>query len=97
MVLLLLPAVAVAACGLVRAALVVLGDERASLPVGAQLLAIIAEDVGLAPEVLPVVRIDALCLVVFFVERAPLGLEVEHPEVRILRHAVDEPRLELLR
>ena len=95
MVLLLLPAMAVRAAGHVLAALVVLGDEGARSPVPAILMAIVLEQSGLPPEVLPVVSIHALSLVVLLVVRAPLCFEVVHVEVWVPLHLLDEPDLQL--
>ena len=41
-------------------------------------------------------RVDALGLVVLSIERAPLSFEVEHPEVGVALHIVDQSRLQLL-
>ena len=95
-VLLLLPAMAVRTTRHVLAALVVLGDECARPPVAAVTAAVVLEQSGLPPEVLPVVRVDALGLVVFFVVRAPLSLEVEHVEVGVALHLLDQAHFELL-
>ena len=91
----LLPAVAAVARGLRRAALMVFCDECRTLPVCAKLSRVL-KDVGLATKVLPVVRVDALGLVVLSIERAPLSFEVEHPEVGVALHIVDQSRLQLL-
>ena len=96
MVLLLLPAVAVWAARLQATPLMVLSYERARLPVGAGFSRVI-ENVRLASEILPVVRIDALGFVVFLIEGTPLGLEVEHPEVRVTLHRVNHSRAQALR
>lgn len=42
-------------------------------------------------EVLPVMRIIALSFVVLFVERTPLSFEIEHVEICILLHEMDNP------
>ena len=93
---LLLPAVVLAAVALELAALLVLADEVAGLPRLAHLEGIVLEEVGLAAEVLPVVRVDALRLVVLGVVGAPLRLEVEHVELLVARHLVDQRRLDVL-
>mmetsp|Transcript_13602 Transcript_13602/g.21276 ORF Transcript_13602/g.21276 Transcript_13602/m.21276 type:complete len:391 (-) Transcript_13602:2271-3443(-) len=79
------------------AALGVLRDERAALPVGTLGVTGVMEDVGLAPEVLPVVSVDALgsVVVVVLVEGAPLGLEEEQVEVPVFFHVMDQPGLQL--
>lgn len=79
-VLLFLPAVAEAATRLLRTALIILRDEKARFPVWAQLVTVV-EDVGFAAEILPVMSVDALGLVMFFVVGTPLGLEVVEVEV----------------
>jgi hypothetical protein len=96
MVLLLFPAVAAGATGLVRTTFVVFGDEGARLPVPADVVCVIVVDIWLPPEVLPIVRVHALGLVVLFIEWAPLGLEIEHVEICVFGHFVDEAGLELL-
>ena len=50
---------------------------------------------GLAAEVLPVVRVNALRLVMILVIGAPLSLEVEHVELLLPGHLVDERRLDV--
>jgi hypothetical protein len=52
--------------------------------------------VRLPSEVLPVVRVDALSFVVFVVEWAPLCLKVEHVELTVTRHFVDQWCLDVL-
>ena len=47
-------------------------------------------------EVLPVVSVDALGFVVFVLEWAPLGLKVEHVELTVARHFVDQGCLDVL-
>ena len=59
----------------------VLADERACLPILAEFPGIVIKQVGLASEVVPIVRVYALSLVVRLDERAPLSLEVVHEEV----------------
>ena len=96
MVLLFLPSMAALATRLIGTPFVILGNESARLPVLAYLPGVIVVDVGLPPEVLPIMRIHALSLIVLLVEGAPLSLEVEHVEVCVLDHLVDEARLQLL-
>ena len=95
-VLLLFPAMAVMAAGHALAPLVVLGNEGPWSPVLAVDAAVVREEVGLPSEVLPVVSVDALSLVVLLVVWTPLGLEVEHVEVSVLLHLVDESHSQLL-
>ena len=45
---------------------------------------------------MPVVGIDALCLVVRLDEGAPLCLEVVHEKVGVSRHLMDEPCLDVI-
>ena len=45
---------------------------------------------------MPVVGIDALCLVVRLDEGAPLCLEVVHEKVGVSRHLMDEPCLNVI-
>jgi len=52
--------------------------------------------VKLPSEVLPVVSVDALSFVVFVVEWAPLCLKVEHVELTVTRHFVDQWCLDVL-
>lgn len=83
MILLLLPAVALAAAVLVRAAVLIVVDELAAAPVEALVLGVKVE-LRLSSVVLPVVGEDALVsLVVVFVVGTPDGLKVKHVEVRV--------------
>lgn len=91
----LFPSVTVLTTCLIRAALDVLGDECSRLPVGASLLALILEDVRLSSEILPIMSVNTLCLVMFFVEWAPLRLEIEHIEIGVLFHLMDQSRFEI--
>ena len=91
MVNLLFPAVTVRAESLQRAPLVVVSDESPSLPILAEIARLVVEEVGLAPKILPVVRVNTLRLVVLIVkEGAPLSLEVEHVEFLVARVLVDQ-------
>lgn len=74
----------------------VLRDESSWLPVRANILAVIREDIGLSSEILPVVSINTLSLIVLLVERTPFRLEVEHVKVSILFHLVNQSGFELL-
>ena len=89
MVLLLLPAVGVRAAIFVAAPVRVFSYKTLCLPILTQdgLVAVVE---GLAPQVLPIVRVHALLFVVLVWERAPRCLEVEHVEVRVLVHAVQQ-------
>ena len=84
-VLLLFPAVAVAAPILVRAAVMVFANEIFRRPILAR-HRLVSVLLWLATEVLPVVRIDAELFVMLKGKRTPGGLEVEHVKVSILRH-----------
>ena len=86
-VLLLFPAVAVAASILVRAAVMVFTNEIFRRPILTRhrLVSVIQ---WLATEVLPVVRVDAELFVVLKGKRTPGGLEIEHVKVSVLRHQV---------
>jgi hypothetical protein len=59
-------------------------------------MAVIAEDVWLSPKILPVVCVNTLSLIMLFVEWTPLSFEVEHVEVVIFLHLVDQPSLQIL-
>ena len=89
MVLLLFPAVAVATPVLVWAAVGIFADEILCLPVGAghRLVTIF---LWFSSQVLPIVCVDALLLVMLEGKRTPGGLEIEHVEVCVLRHQVQE-------
>jgi hypothetical protein len=96
MVLLLLPTMRVGTACLVRAPLIILGNKSSWLPIVAYPIALILIDIWFSPKVLPVVSIDTLGLVVLLVERAPLGLEVEHVKIAVLLHLMDKSRLKIL-
>ena len=95
-VLLLLPSMRVGTARLVRAPFDVLGDECPWLPVVAYLMALIFVDVGFPSEILPIVRINTLGFVVLLIEGAPLCLEVEHVEVTVLLHLMDQSSFKIL-
>mmetsp|Transcript_7054 Transcript_7054/g.5302 ORF Transcript_7054/g.5302 Transcript_7054/m.5302 type:complete len:284 (-) Transcript_7054:950-1801(-) len=95
MILLFFPPMRMLASILQFASVCVGRDKIFCFPVGALILAIV-EQMWLSAEVLPVVGVVALGLVVFLVEGAPFGLEVEHVEVGVLLHEVDYPRLYVL-
>ena len=92
----LFPAVAVTTVRHQVAPLCVLTNECTRLPVLAHLRAVIVEEVGFSPEVLPVVCIQAETLIVFFVQGAPLRLEVKHVKVLVFGQRVEQPRLQVL-
>ena len=94
-ILLLLPPVAILTTGLVWATFRILGDEETGFPMRAQLVRVL-ENVGFSSEVLPIMRINALGLIVLFVVRAPLGFEVVNPEVVVTIHRMDKSRLQAL-
>lgn len=96
MVLLFLPAMAAFAACLLWAPFMILRNEGTWLPVITDLVCIVVENIWLPSEVLPIVRIDALCFVVLLVEGAPFGFEIKHVKVGVLGHLVYQPRLELL-
>lgn len=85
MVLLLFPAVAMAAAVFVWATVGILADEIFRLPAGAGHW-IVPVFLRLPPQVLPVMRVDALLFVMLEGKRTPGGLEIEHVEVCVLRH-----------
>lgn len=87
---LLFPSVVPAAVALQWAALFILSNKVAGLPPLAYLKRIVRKQLGLSPEVLPIVRVDALCLVVLSVEGAPLCFEVKHVELLVTRHLVNQ-------
>lgn len=89
MILLLLPPMRVATPVLMGASVRVLSHEALCLPIltQARLVAVVKR---FAPQVLPVVSVHALLLVVLVRERAPRRLEIEHVEVRVLIHAMQQ-------
>jgi hypothetical protein len=93
---LFLPAVVLGARSLEGTAFLVFPDKIARLPFFADFEWVVGKEMRLAPEVLPVVRVYTLGFVVFVVERAPLGLEVEHKKLLVPRHLVNEGRLDVL-
>lgn len=92
---LFLPAVEFGAKALQLAALLVLADEVAGLPLLAHGVGVIVEQMGLAAKVLPVMRVNALRLVMLLVVGAPLSLEVKHVELLLPGHLVDERRFDV--
>lgn len=95
MVVLLFPSVTTLTASHICTAILIFSYKGTSLPVFAEFVAIVCEDVGFASEVLPIVVVHALCLVVLLVERAALSFEVEHIEIRIFLHLVDQSCLKL--
>ena len=93
---LLLPAVVLGARSLERTAFLVFPNKIARLPFFADFEWVVREEMRLAPEVLPVVRVNTLGFVVFVVERTPLGLEVEHEKFLVSWHLVNEGGLDVL-
>ena len=90
---LLFPAVATRTEGLQGTSLVIISDESPSLPVLTEVTWIIVEEVGLTPEILPVMCVHAQSFVVLAVKkRAPLSLEVEHKEFLIARVFMNQSR-----
>lgn len=90
---LLFPSVIPTAIALQRTALLIFPNEISGLPSLTNLERIVGEQLGLSPEVLPIVSVDALRLIVLRVEGAPLRFEVKHVELLIARHLVDQWRL----
>lgn len=90
------PTVIPTAVALQRASFLVLANELTCLPLLAHLKWVILEQVRLATEVLPVVRVNALGLVVLGIVRAPLGLEIKHVEFLASCHLVDQRDLDIL-
>ena len=89
----LLPAMAVDTAVFQVAAITVVPCLLLSAPEAALLLRGVLVLVRLAPEVLPIVRVFALVALMaphFVVEGAPDCLEVEHVEVGVLLHAVQQ-------
>lgn len=74
----------------------VLADELARLPSFTGFKRVVFKEVWLAAEVLPVVSVNALRLVVLCVVGTPLGLKVEHEEVLVACHLVDQRCLDVL-
>lgn len=96
MVFLLLPAVGVLTLVLVGTAIMIRGDEVARLPVGAH-LGLVSEDAGLSSVVLPIVGINTdLSVMVVLPIWAPDSLEMEHVEVHVDLHLLDQLHRELI-
>lgn len=93
--LLLLPSVVAGALTLARAPLMVVANEFSLFPGVALLRGVVGEQVWPSAEVLPVVGVDAVRFVVFFVVDAPLCFEVEHVEVVVAVHFVQQWRLDV--
>lgn len=95
MVLMLFPTMAFQTSSLQHTSLLILADKSTSLPISTKLMSVIAEDMRFSSEVLPVMSIVALGLVMLFVEGTPLSLEIEHVEVSIFLHEMDDPSLDV--
>lgn len=95
-ILLFLPTVTLLTCCLKLTAFLVLANEGSSLPVLAKLLRVIVKKVWLPPEILPIVSVVTLGLVVIINERAPFSLEIEHVEVLIFCHHMDQPSFDVI-
>jgi hypothetical protein len=93
---LLLPAVVASAVALQGTSLLVFANEVAGLPLFANLKGIVSKVMGLSPEILPIVRVNALRLIMFLVVRAPLRLEVVHVEIGVPRHLVDQRSFDII-
>ena len=87
---LFLPPVATLASCHLFTPLVVFGYEGAWSPALANLIAVITEDVWLTSEVLIIVSVHTLSFVVFFVKWAPFCFEVEHVEIWVFLHLMDQ-------
>ncbi len=83
MKLLFLPSVAIVTSLQSLAALFVASDKGTTLPIFTK-LGVIFKEIWLTPEILEVMRIDALCFVMLMIVGAPLSLEIEDVEVEIL-------------
>ena len=97
-VFLFLPPVRMAAPVLHLAALPVELDLLVPVPELAWLLGVVLEDMGLASEVLPIVSVHTLLAVVLSglgVEGAPDCFEMEHVEVIVMFHLVEDVNAEL--
>jgi len=93
---LLLPSVELGTSALEGTSFLVVGDKITGLPLLTHFEWIIIEEMWLATEILPIVRVNTLAFVVVGVEGAPLGLEVEHVELLGAGHFVDERGLDVL-
>ena len=91
----LLPSMRISTARLVGATLDILGNKCPWLPVIAYLVALVFVHVWFPSEVLPVMRIDTLGFVVLLVEGTPLRLEVEHVEVTVLLHLMNQSSFEV--
>jgi len=74
------PTVASCTIALQGTSVLIFGNEISCLPLGAELERVIIKKVWFASEVLPIVRIDALSLIMLMCEGTPLGFESEHVE-----------------
>jgi hypothetical protein len=92
-ILLFLPPMTLQASSLELAPFLILADESACLPVGAQLWWSVVKQIRLPSEVLPIVRVVTQCLVVVIVEGTPFCFEIKHEEVSIFAHYMDQPAL----
>jgi hypothetical protein len=90
------PAVVPTTIALQRASFLILADEVTCLPLLANLKGVILEEVRLAAEVLPVVRVNTLGLIVLCIVRAPLSLKIKHVELLGPGHFVDQGRFYIL-
>jgi hypothetical protein len=95
MVFKLFPAMTLQAASLEIASLLVGADEGSSRPIFAELLGIDVEDMRLSPKVLPIMGVVTLGLVVFLIEQAPFGLEIEHVKILVFLHGMNDPGLKV--
>jgi hypothetical protein len=76
--------------------LIVFSNKCARSPVRTSSKAVVNENCGVSPEVLVIMSIWALGLVVLLVEWTPLRFVVEHEEIFIFLHLVNQSHLKLL-
>ena len=59
-------------------------------------MAIVSKNVWFPSEILPIVKINALSLVMLLIKWATLSLEIKHEKVRVFLHLMNKPCLQLL-
>jgi hypothetical protein len=69
--------------------------KLAGLPLFADLVRRVAEQVGLTSEVLPVMREETLAFIVFVCEGTPFSFKVKQEECFILGHLIDKRYLDI--
>lgn len=85
----LFPAMAVSAILHISASFRVLSDVPGRSPVFS-FYASISEQLGVSPEILPIVGIYTICLMMVFPERTPFRLKIVHVEVKIPWEFMDQ-------